>query len=278
MRRVRRRYPSDLDDRQWDTIKHLIPAARAGGRRRTTDIRETLNAIFYLNATGCPWRYLPENYPPWQTVYDYYRRWSSENVLEKIHEFLVMRVRLQEGREQGPSTLIVDSQSVKCHFGEHRGVDGFKKIRGRKRSIFVDTLGLVHSACVSSAGEKDHVPALKVISLKNQYRPLRAFYADGAYKPHDFQNIVKKHFSVWPTIRQTVTTRDVKDNKVIVESNLKPVRWVVERTFAWMGRYRRLNNDYERLSKHSEAMIYVAMTQLMLNRLGRKKEGYKRWT
>src|SRR5215470_14810534 len=136
-------YPSDLTDQEWEYIKRLIPAAKSGGRKRQTDMRLTINAIFYINRTGCPWRYLPREYPPWQTVYGYFRAWRLNGVWERIHDRLRSLVRQQEGRESQPTAAILDSQSVKttdCG-GSERGIDMGKLVSGRKRHILVDTLG-----------------------------------------------------------------------------------------------------------------------------------------
>src|SRR5262249_2521446 len=157
------------------------PKARTGGRPRTTDVREVLNAILYLTRSGCAWRYLPRDFPPWQTVYLYYVRWSAEGVLKGIHDYLVCCVRISENRSPVPSVLIVDSQSSKAQWGEQRGYDGFKKVRGRKRNIFVDTLGLIHSVQVDAAGAKDYISGIQMLDpehcrLSPRITELAAFY------------------------------------------------------------------------------------------------------
>jgi putative transposase len=283
MLKVEQAYPSDLTDQQWDHIKGLIPCARFGGRPRRTDVRQVVNAVFYLNRTGCAWRYLPPPFPPWQTVYAYYTQWKDSGVFHKIHEQLVKSIRRLEKRSERPGLLIVDSQSAKAQWGESRGFDGFKKVRGRKRSIFVDSLGLIHSVRVDSAQLKDHTSAIKMLDPSSPYfpslakTPLAMFLADGGYKPHDFQNQVQKAFHIWPTFAQSAHYKDMNKSKVLTKSNLKPKRWIVERTFAWFNNYRRLSRDYEKKSSNSEGMILVAMTQLMLRRLCRESEPYSRW-
>jgi putative transposase len=291
LRPIGRAYPSDLSDKHWKLIQQFIPKARTGGRPRTTDVREVFNAILYVTRSGCAWRYLPGEFPPWQTVYRYYSRWKALGVLKKIHDFLVGEVRELAHRNRAPSTLIVDCQSAKAGFGEERGYDGYKKVRGRKRTIFVDTLGLIHSVQVSTAQRGDYVPALQMLQPGNPHFPataakrLSAFYADAGYRAHDFQNAVYRNFKVWPTLTVSQSEevcerqedRTYRFRRRVRRSNLKPVRWRVERTFAWFNFYRRLARDYERNPSSSEAMIQMAMTRLMLNRLQRPKKAYVRW-
>jgi putative transposase len=287
-----RGYPSDLSDQQWKLISKFIPKARAGGRPRTTDVRGVLSAIFYVNRTGCAWRYLPREYPAWQTVYMYYRQWKQDCVLNQIHLFLVKKVRRKLKRNESPSTLIVDSQSSKAHFGEARGYDGFKKVRGRKRTLFIDTLGLIHSVRVCGANRGDPTPATEMLDRRSPYFPssacasLQALYADLGYRGKDFQKAAYKSFKVRPTLNKSKNKvthgYDSKGKwwvrkRVNINSNLKPVRWKVERTFAWFNYYRRLARDYERTVSSSEAMIRIAMMRLMLNRLNQKRGTYRRW-
>jgi putative transposase len=276
-------YPSDLSDSQWETIRKFIPCARRGGRPRTTDVRQIVNAVFYLNRVGCAWRYLPKQsaFPPWQTVYDYFSRWSASGVWQQIHDYLVTQVRKSAGRNEATSVLIVDSQSIKAPSGEDRGYDGFKKVRGRKRNLFVDTLGLIHSVKVNGAQKREDRSAIEMMKPDQPYYPqatvqkLSAFYADGAYKAHDFQNEIKKRWGIWPTLKTASKKVDIQQVKPGIYqrvygyqvSSLKPVRWIVERTFSWFNHYRRLAKDYERKTKNSETMIQLAMTQIMLTRL-----------
>lgn len=291
MSQIGRGYPSDLSDEQWKLIQNFIPKASAGGRPRTTDVRAVLNAIFYLNRSGCAWRYLPLGFPPWSTVYMYYLHWKDQGILKKIHDFLVQQVRVQIHRDPSPSALIVDCQSIKAHWGEHRGYDGFKKVQGRKRTLFVDTLGFIQEISVRAANQGDHRLALELLDPKSSYfssflkRNLKAFYADSGYRASFFQTAIQERFGVWPTLKTSkVETKciqvepkrwDYKD--FVTQTNLKPVRWRVERTFAWFNYYRRLNRDHERTVSSSETMILVAMSQLMLRRLFRLPHSYKRW-
>jgi len=191
-------------------------------------------------------------------------------------------VRILENRPPVPSVLIVDSQSSKAQWGEQRGFDGFKKVRGRKRSIFVDTLGLIHSVQVDAANVKDFTSGVQMLDPeRSKLSPgifrLEAFYADGGYKAHDFQNALYRRFKIWPTLKVAVHQLDGKNNRTVIESNLKPVRWRVERTYGWFNHYRRLSRDYEKTTSRSETMIHLAMIRLMLNRLSRPKGSYARW-
>src|SRR5919204_4711586 len=177
-------YPSDLTDREWEYIKALIPAAKPGGRNRQTDMRLTINAIFYVTRTGCPWRYLPREYPPWQTVYGYFRTWRISGLWERIHDRLRDWVREQEGRQRQPTAAILDSQSVKTtdRGGRERGFDAGKLIYGRKRHLLVDTLGLLLLVVVHSAGIQDRDGARAVLApLAHCFTRLRKIWADGIY-------------------------------------------------------------------------------------------------
>lgn len=148
-------YPSDLSEAQWESIKELVPEARRGGRPRSTNVREVTNAILYLVNTGCGWRYLPREFPPWQTVYQYYRDWILTGIWRLIHDSLVKLTRKAAGRSEQPSYVIIDSQSAKANSGEELGYDGFKRVRGRKRQILVDTMGLTHCVHVHAADLSD---------------------------------------------------------------------------------------------------------------------------
>lgn len=271
-------YSSDLSDFEWQLIKVILPSASPCGRPRRTDLREVVNAIFYLSRTGCAWRYLPRTFPPPGTVYDYFRKWRISGLWKKIHDLLVMQVRQKEGRSASPSLLMLDSQSAKAQYGDSRGYDGFKKVRGRKRQIVVDALGLIHGLKVHAANGSDRREGPNAVENCGKLDGITGFIADSGYACHKFESQIYEQLKVWPTITSSKSKKichyNPKDKtcvyeNVLVTSNLKPKRWIVERTFAWFNHYRRLSRDYERDSKVSETMIYLAMTQLMLRRLSR---------
>lgn len=264
----RRPYPSDLTDEQWEYIKKLVPDPKSGGRPRKTHIREIINAIFYLNRTGCAWRYLPREFPPWQTVYGYFARFSASGIWRELSLKLHEHQRdLDQKRSVDPSYAVVDSQSVRAQYGEERGYDGFKKIRGRKRHILVDSMGIVYAAKVSAADKRDQREGLDLIA-QTSFRELKAIYADGAYRGL-FEDHAYFKYGLIPTlIIGSVQRKDKsREGREIKQSNLKPKRWIVERTFAWFNNFRRLSRDYERRTRHSESLIFVCMIMIMLHRL-----------
>ena len=253
-------YPSDITDEQWDLIKSFLPAKKNRGRPRTTELRTVVNAIFYVVRTGCQWRYLPNDFPPWQTVYDYFRKWKMADMWEKLNQRLNEKIRVKEGREKRPSAGVIDSQSVKTAYGgEDRGYDAGKKTKGRKRHLLVDTMGLVWNAVVHTADlqDRDGAECLLAITRDSICKRLRKIWVDGGYRGR-FVEWTRKWFKV-----EVEVVKKEHPNLFTV----LPRRWVVERTFGWFNGFRRLSKDYEILSRTSETMIYITMVQLLSKRL-----------
>jgi putative transposase len=259
----RETYRSDLNDAEWDVIKGYVPEPLAGGRPATYSRREIVNAILYVLRTGCGWAYLPHDFPKWKTVYDYFRQWRKAGVWQRANDALRGRVRQQAQREVSPSTAVIDSQSVKTtEEGGVKGFDAGKKVKGRKRHIVVDTLGLVLTVLVHAANLQDYHAARQVfarLAMAGLTR-LTKIWADAIYKgDKDLAAWVKQQFG-WD-LEVVVRPGGSKGFQPL------PHRWVVERTLAWLGRNRRLSKDYERCPETSETWIYLAMTRLMARRL-----------
>ena len=250
-----KRYNSDVTDSQWESIKHLLDYKR----KRKNDLREIVNAVFYLVKTGCQWREIPGDLPAWQTVRYYFDRWRSLGLFDRLLRRLRGLVRRKAGRKTSPSAAIIDCQSVKTSVvgGPERGFDNHKKVKGRKRHIIVDTMGLLLAVVVHAANAHETKTALKLLEkLYKRVPRLKRIFADQAYQGSLIDQ-VKARFG-WIL---DVVKRRGKGFQVL------PKRWVVERTFGWFEGYRRLSKDYERLPKNSEAMVKLAMIRLMLNRL-----------
>lgn len=250
-----------LNDEQWEVIKRHIPPAKPGGRKRTTDLRKVLDALFYQIRTGCQWAHLPPppNFLPSSTVYGYFRLFIEEGVWHAIRHHLVMEIREQEGKEASPTAAIIDSQSVKTtESGGPRGYDGNKKVNGRKRHIAVDTLGLLLAIAVHPANIQDRDGAVLVLDkLKPLYCWLLIIFADGGYTGEGIAALC---------LSLAITLIIVQRRAGVQGFVVLPKRWIVERTLAWLGRHRRLSKDYERLIETSQAMVEAAAIRLMLER------------
>jgi putative transposase len=252
-------YRTDLTHRQWQLIKDLLPPPKPGGRPRTVCLHQAFNAMLYLLTTGCQWKMLPQSYPHWRTVYGYFRVWQKDGTWERLHHRLRRWARRQARRRPRPTAGSLDSQSIKSTAVPGvRGFESFKRVMGRKRHIIVDTLGFLLAVCVTPANVSDTAGAVQVLPLlRGCAHRLQLLWCDGGYFEAAFEQAGHLSLKLQPVLRP-------EGRKGFV---LLPKRWVVERTFAWLSRCRRLDREYEVTIESSQALILLAMSRLMLARL-----------
>lgn len=257
-------YPTDLTQQQWALVQPLLPGQKRRGTRIQIDRREIVNAILYLVRSGCAWRLLPREFPSWQTVYWYFTTWNADGTLDRVHDALREAVRAAEGRNKEPTAGIVDAQTIKgadTVGRKTRGYDAGKKVNGRKRNIIVDTIGMLLVSVVTAANVQDRDGGNQVIGLLHQRRPtVRLIWADGGYAGL---------LVGWAQRVANIVLEIVRKPEGLHAFEVLPRRWVVERTFSWLVRWRRLRCDYERSTATSEAVMKWAMVGLMVRRLAR---------
>ncbi len=256
---ARKAYASDLTEEQWQLIEPWLPPQNEGGRERQVDLREIINAVNYRTRTGCAWEMLPHDFPPKSTVYEYYRAWQRDGTWQSIHDALRSQVRQQEGRQADASAAMLDSQSVKTtETRGERGYDAGKKVKGRKRHLLVDTLGLIILVVITAASVQDRDGAKLVFANTSEQSRLEKVWADGGYRG---ELVAWTQANCAWELEIVQRPADQKGFAVL------PRRWVVERTFGWFNRYRLLSKEYEATIESSTADIHITMSHLMLRRL-----------
>jgi putative transposase len=260
-----RRYATDLTDEQWALIEPMLPPAKPGGRPRTTDLRRVVDAILYVLTTGCQWRNLPHEFPAWGTCYYYFSTWQKSGFSTRLMGRLVKKVRVAEGHDPKPNIASIDSQSVKTgkYATAGRGYDGGKRVKGRKRHLLVDELGLPIAIAVTAANTHDKVGGEKVLERAAKVlrgKGLKELHADGGYRGAPFRKLVRRFIKAKTKILGNIAQK----TKCFVPL---PERWKAERSFGWLKNSRRLAEDQERLPRTSRAMISWAFIRLTLNRL-----------
>lgn len=253
-------YETDLTEAQWDYLQPMLPKTKKYGRP-PTNRRQVLNAILYVLKGGVPWRLLPQHFPPWKTVYHIFRAWSLDCTWAALNDALRDCVRIEAGRQAQPTAAILDSQSVKSDgHGGAVGYDAGKKIKGRKRHLVVDSLGLLLGVVVTPADCPERDGARQVLErVGDCFSRLRKLWVDGGYTGETFAQWVRAQ---WPKLEVEVVKRSAADGFTVL-----PRRWVVERTFGWLMRHRRLTRDYERTEASAESWIHLAMIRIQLRRL-----------